>query len=142
MKPTAVRANKSDLNSTANSTTSTQSKTVCSTPNKNQSHNASPATANSSQLNTSGVSTTPTTVSSTVITSTANTISSGVTSQNQSSSARDENHSHANKQNILTREQQPIQNSIIPTTAPVAFAAVAKHSTSQHTANEGKILLL
>lgn len=137
MKPTAVRANKSDLNSTANNSTSAQSKTVCSTPNKNQSHTASPATANLVQLNSSGASTVSSTSSSTNVTTSISSSSGVATSQVQSSSVRDENHSHANKPNS-TRDQQPLQNSIIPTTAPVAFAAVAKHSTSQHTANEGR----
>lgn len=133
----AVRANKSDLNSTVNNSSSVQSKTVCSTPNKNQSHTASPATANSVQLNSSGASIVLSTASSTNVTSSIS-LSSGVaTSQVQSSSVRDENHSHAIKSNS-TRDQQPLQNSIIPTSAPVAFAAVAKHSTSQHTANEGE----
>lgn len=130
-----MRANKADLNSTINNTTSAPSKTVCSTPNKNQSHNASPATANSTQLNVSGASTVASTASITSVTSSIISTSGGASSQNQSSSARDENHSHAKP--ISTRDQPPLQNSIIPTTAPVAFAAVAKHSTSQHTANEG-----
>lgn len=131
-----------DLNSTLNNTSSApSSKPVCSPPNKNQSHNASPASANSIQLNvlnalnTSGTTTVPS--SSASITTSTSSISL-VSSQSQLSAARDENHSHANK-TILTRDQQPLQNSIIPTTAPVAFAAVAKHSTSQHTANEGNI---
>lgn len=142
MKPTAVRANKTDLNSTLNNTSSVpSSKPVCSPPNKNQSHNASPASANSTQLNvlnalnTSGTTTVPS--SSASITTSTSSISI-VSSQSQLSAARDENHSHAIK-TVLTRDQQPLQNSIIPTTAPVAFAAVAKHSTSQHTANEGNI---
>lgn len=136
MKPTAVRANKSDLSSSINNTSSVQSKTVCSTPNKNQSHNASPASANSTQQNVSGApSITSTSLTSNVTSS--NSSSSGVISlQTQSSAAREENQSNANKA-ISQRDQQPLQNSIIPTTVPVAFAAVAKHSTSQHTANEG-----
>lgn len=132
----ALRAIKLDLNSALNSMPSAPSKTVCSTPNKNQSHNASPASA---QPNVSGMSMAPSTASSISVTSSTSSTSSSVSSQNQSSSARDENHTHANKP-ILTRDQQPLQNSIIPTTAPVAFAAVAKHSTSQHTANEGILI--
>lgn len=117
---------------------SAQSKTVCSTPNKNQSHNASPATANSTQQNVPGAPSIPSTSSTTSVTS-SNSSSSGIASSlNQSLSAREENHSHANK-TISTRDQPLLQNSIIPSTAPVAFAAVAKHSTSQHTANEGMI---
>lgn len=127
-----MRANKSDLNSTINSTSTVPSKAVCSPPNKNQSHNASPAIANSTQQSLSGAPTIPSSTSSTTsIISSISSSSAVATSQIQSSSARDENHSHANK-TISTRDQQPIQNSIIPTTAPVAFAAVAKH-----TANEG-----
>lgn len=133
MKPTAVRANKSDLSSSINNTSSVQSKTVCSTPNKNQSHNASPASANSTQQNVSGAPS----ITSTSLTSNVTSSNSGVISlQTQSSAVRDENQSNANKA-ISQRDQQPLQNSIIPTTVPVAFAAVAKHSTSQHTANEG-----
>lgn len=152
MKPTAVRANKTEINSTTVNNTSSSvpiGKTVCSTPNKNQSSlNASPATANSTQQSvSSGAPTIPSTSSTTSITSLNSSSSGGgsvggvATSQIQSSIAtRDENHSHANKTTISTRDQQqPLQNnSIIPTTAPVAFAAVAKHSSSQHTANEGK----
>lgn len=137
MKPTAVRANKSDLNSTANNMSSAQSKTVCSTPNKNQSHNASPAAANLVQLNASGASAVPSNASTTNVTTSISSASGVPSSLNLSSSARDENHPLTIK-SIATRDQQPLQNSIIPTTAPVAFAAVAKHNTSQHTANEGK----
>lgn len=142
VKPTAVRANKTDLNSTLNNTSSApSSKPVSSPPNKNQSHNASPASANSTQLsvlnalNTSGTTTVPSSSASITTSTSSNSI---VSSQSQLSTTRDENHSHANK-TVLTRDQQPLQNSIIPTTAPVAFAAVAKHSTSQHTANEGQL---
>lgn len=157
VKPTAVRANKPEINSTVNNniTSSAPSKTVCSTPNKNQSHTASPAIANnnSTQQNvSSGAPTIPLSTSTTSITTSSNSSSSGgiVTIQNQlplavsaaataaAVSSRDENHSHANK-TISTRDQQPLQNSIIPTTAPVAFAAVAKHSSSQHTTNEGQL---
>lgn len=127
-----MRANKSDLGSTpsANNSSIQIKAVVCSTPSKNQSQNASPASANST-VNPSG---TVTTVAS-VITS----LSSGILSQNQSlsSSTRDDSYSHTNKSN-LARDQQTIQNSIIPTTAPAPFAAVAKHNTLQHTANEGR----
>lgn len=147
MKPTAVRASKSETNSTVNNTTSSApTKTVCSTPNKNQSsHNASPATANSTQqIVSSGAPTIPPTSSTTSITSSNSSSSSGVApSQIQAIAAREnENHSHVTKTISTRGDQQPLQNSIIPTTAPVAFAAVAKHSSSQqHTANEGKCTL-
>lgn len=138
-----MRANKPEINSTVNNTTSSAAptKTVCSTPNKNQSsHNASPATANSTQQSvTSGAPTIPPTSSTTSITSSNSSSSGGVApSQIQAIATRDENHSHVTKTISTRGDQQPLQNSIIPTTAPVAFAAVAKHSTSQHTANEGK----
>lgn len=147
MKPTAVRASKPETISIVNNTTSSAPiKTVCSTPNKNQSsHNASPAIANSTQqIVSSGAPTIPPTSSTTSITSSNSSSSSGVTpsQQIQAIAARDENHSHVTKTISTRGDQQPIQNSIIPTTAPVAFAAVAKHSSSQqHTANEGKCTL-
>lgn len=130
MKPTAVRPSKSDLNSTMISSLSAPIKTVCSTPNKNQTHIVSPATSISVQPNAIGTSVASSTSSSTSATSSISSASGAA------STPRDENHSHANKP-ISTRDQPPILNSIIPTTAPVAFAAVAKHNTSQHTANEG-----
>lgn len=137
MKPTAVRANKSDVNSNLSSNiVAAQIKmAVCTTPSKNHSLNTSPPTANSTQINSISSGATISTALTNITTTNSSTI--GITpSQIQSNINRDESYSHANKTNS-TRDQQPIQNNIIPTSAP-AFAAVAKHSTSQHTANDGR----
>lgn len=127
MKSTAVRANKSEINSTVNNTTySPSSKTVCATPNKNQLHNVSSAIAkNSTQQNVSfgEPSVIPSTTPTTNITTLSNSSFSGVIStQNQlplvvtssTPSILDENHSHANK-TISTPDQLPSENSKIAT---------------------------
>lgn len=51
---------------------------------------------------------------------------------------RKENLSYADILISTPHDQLPLQNSIIPPTAPVPSAVVAKHSSLQHTADEGK----
>lgn len=135
MKPTAIRANKTDLslNTSTNNVPAQNKMAVCSTPSKNHSQNASPAIANITQNISSGA---------IITTSTNNSIANAtvtgiLTAQNTSAVIRDDSHLHGIKTNTAREQPIPMNNVILPS-AP-AFSAVAKHNASLHTANDGRL---
>lgn len=141
VKPTAVRANKSDLNSTASSNNTTISSSlsksiVCSTPSKNQAQSASSALA-TSQLNMSGIPamslsmSAPAPAAPTGASTNATPTSTNATTN--SSLAAPPTTPSAQPTSTLSTSSST-SSTIIPTAAPIAFAAVAKHSASQQPA--------
>lgn len=141
VKPTAVRPNKSDLNSSVSSNNTTISSSlnksiVCSTPSKNQAQSASSALA-TSQLNMSGIPAMSLSMSASAsaapIGASTNATPTSTNATTNSSLAASATTPSAQPTSTLTTSSST-SSTIIPTAAPIAFAAVAKHSASQQPA--------